>query len=121
MFSNNTRSAVVSQIALALVSPQEKGEDVLTVKTARKIFHTEWSDDDIETMCNFIRKGGKSNSNWPNGTDWIFKQVFQFFHKATDHQIITWLKEIWGSDRALAYIMSCEQGVKKGGVANDKI
>lgn len=43
MFSNNTRSAVVSQIVLALVSQQEKGEDILVVKTARKIFHTEWT------------------------------------------------------------------------------
>ena len=109
MLKENTRKAIEIDLMLALEFPQEKEEDILMVETARKIFHTEWSNNDIETMCEFIRKNGTSNMHWPNDTDFIFDQIIQMVRKATDYKIIVWLKGIWGADKALDYIISCEQ------------
>lgn len=109
MLKENTRKAIEIDLMLALKFPQEKGEDILMVKDARKIFHTEWSNNDIETTCEFIRKNGTPSSVWPNDTDFIFDQILQMVNKATDYQIVAWLKGIWGADRALDYIISCEQ------------
>lgn len=113
MLKENTRKAIEIDLMLALEFPlefpQEKEEDILMVKTARKIFRTEWSNNDIETMCEFIRKNGTSNMYWPNDTNFIFDQILQMVRKATDYQIVAWLKGIWGADRALDYIISCEE------------
>lgn len=109
MLKENVRKAIEIDLVLALEFPQEKEEDVLMVKTARKIFHTEWSNTDIEIMCEFIRKNGTSSSVWPNDTNFIFDQILQMVSKATDYQTIIWLKGIWGANRALDYIISCEQ------------
>ena len=109
MLKENTRKAIETDLMLALELPQEKDEDVLMVRAARKIFHTEWSNEDMQTMVEFIRKNGTSNMYWPNDTDLIFDQIFRMIDKATDYQIVIWLKEIWGADRALDYIVSCEQ------------
>ena len=109
MLKENTRRAIEIDLMLALEFPQEKEEDILMVETARKIFHTEWSNEDMQTMIKFIRKNGTSSSVWPNDTDFIFDQIIQMVRKATDYQIIVWLKGIWGADKALDYIISCEQ------------
>lgn len=109
MLKENTRRAIEIDLVMALEFPQEKDEDILMVKITRKIFHTEWTDDDINIMCKFIRNNGTSNMFWPNGTDFIFDQIFQMIDKATDYQIVIWLKELRGADEALDYIISCEQ------------
>lgn len=119
MLKENTRKAIEIALMMTLKHPQ-KEDDILMVKTARKIFHaeSEWSDDDIETMCSFIREHSMSNPirdnglcsmYWPNGTGFIYYQLFQMIRKATDYQIVIWLKGTWGADRALDYIISCEQ------------
>jgi hypothetical protein len=61
MFSEKTRQAIEYEIILALEFPFDTDNDILVVKTARKIFRTEWSDKDIQVMCKFIRKNGTSN------------------------------------------------------------
>ena len=123
MLKENTRKAIEIDLIMALKHPQEKEEDVLMVKTARKIFHTEteWSNNDIETMCKFIRENGTDSMScpirengickmyWPNNTGFIFYQIIQMISKASDYQIVIWLKGIWGADKALDYIISCEQ------------
>jgi hypothetical protein len=109
MFSEKTRNAMAVDIILALEFPLDTDNDVLVVKTARDIFHTEWADDDIQIMCKFIRKNGTSNMYWPNDTEWIFDQIFHLaFDKATDSKIINWYKGIWGDDKTLKYIIECE-------------
>lgn len=91
-----TRNAMAIDIVLALQFPQTENEDVLVVKTARKIFHAEWSDEDILAMCKHIRKSGTADLYWPNDTEWIFKQIYNLaFDKATDYQMVEWLKGIW--------------------------
>lgn len=119
MFFEKTRNAMEADIILALEFPLNADSDILVVKTARKIFHTEWSDKDISVMCNHIRKSGTSDLYWPNDTEWIFKQIFQFANKATDHQIVEWYKGIFGADKALKNIIEYEQKFSKGGVVND--
>lgn len=110
---------MATDIVLALEYSFDTDDDILVVKTARKIFHTEWSDKDIQIMCKFIRKNGTSDMYWPNDTEWIFKQIFQFADKATDSQIISWYKGIFGDDKALKNIIEYEQKFLKDGVAND--
>lgn len=109
MLKENTRRAIEIDLMLALEFPQEKEEDILMVETAKKIFHAEWSNEDMQTMVEFIRKNGTSSSVWPNDTNFIFYQILQMVNKATDYQIIIWLKGIWGADKALDYIISCEE------------
>lgn len=108
-----TRKAMAFGILVSLGLPQKNDEDVLTVKAARKIFHTEWSDEDIQIMCDYIRENGVDDSlDWPNGTEWIYKQISRLaLHQATDYQVLIWLREIWGADRTLAYIIDCEQNL----------
>ena len=120
MFTEKTRQAMAADIVLALMFPFDTDNDILTVKTARKIFHAEWVDDDINIMCKFIRKNGTSNMFWPNDTEWIFKQINDLaFDKATDSQVIEWYKGIFGADKALENIIGYEQKFLKDGVAND--
>ena len=121
MLKENTRKAIEIDLMMALKHPQEKEEDILMVKAARQIFQTEWSDSDIEIMCKFIRENGTDSMScpirhngmcsmyWPNNTGFIFYQIIQMISKATDYQIVIWLKGIWGADKALDYIISCEQ------------
>ena len=121
MLKEKTRKAIEIDLMMALKHPQEKEEDVLMVKAARQIFQTEWSDSDIEIMCKFIRENGTDSMScpirengmcsmyWPNNTGFIFYQIIKMISKATDYQIVIWLKGIWGADKALDYIISCEQ------------
>lgn len=119
MLLEKTRNAMEADIISSLEFPFDTDNDILVVKTARNIFHTEWSDNDIKIMCKFIRKNGTSNMYWPNYTEWIFKQIFNFMNKATDHQIVEWYKGIFGDDEALKNIIEYEQKFLKDGVAND--
>lgn len=115
-----TRNAMATDIVLELEFPFDTDNDILVVKTARDTFHTEWTDDDINIMCKFIRKNGTSNMHWPNDTEWIYKQIFQFaYNKATDYQIIEWYKAVFGADKALKNIIRYEQEFVKEGVANE--
>ena len=113
-----TRNAMETDIVLKLEFPFDTDDDILVVKTARKIFHTEWNDEDIQIMCKFIRKNGTSDMYWPNDTEWIFKQIFNFADKATDSQIINWYKGIFGDDKTLKNTVEYEQKFSKDGVAN---
>lgn len=110
MLKENTRKAMAIEIMTTIKSPQKTGDDVLAVKTANKIFHAEWSGEDIETMIKFIRKNGISNYDWPNDTDFLYKRIKQLaFHDAMDYQVITWLEELWGVKRTLNFVIDCEE------------
>lgn len=115
-----TRQAMANDIYSALLFPLDTDNDILVVKIAKKIFHAEWSDEDILVMCNHIRKSGTADLYWPNDTEWIFNQINHLaFYKATDYQMIEWYKGIFGDDKALKNIIGYEQKFLKDGVAND--
>lgn len=114
-----TRQAMGADIILALLFPFDTDRDVLVVKKAKKIFCTEWSDDDISVMCNHIRKSGTADLYWPNDTEWIYNQINLFAYKATDYQMVEWYKGIFGDDKALKNIIGYEQKFSKDGVEDE--
>lgn len=108
MLKENTRKAISTEIMLSL-----RGDDaVKTVKAAREIFHTEWNDNDISLMCSHIKEYGASDwasESWENDTEQIYKQLYLFTLKATDFQIVLWLKKILGGEKALKFLCSYEE------------
>ena len=51
MLKDNTRKAISSLIMLSL----RGGKAVKTVKAAKEIFHTEWTEDDIQLTCSTLK------------------------------------------------------------------
>lgn len=107
MLKENTRQAIAIEIMTSL-----RGNDaVKTVKAAREIFHQEWSNDDMELMCEHIKNHGVSDwaiESWENNTDQIYKQLHLATIKAIDFQLVMWLKKILGGEKALKFLCSCE-------------
>lgn len=108
MLKEKTRKVVASTIMLLLRS----GKAVKTVKAARDIFHTEWTDEDISLLCEHIKEHGASDwaeNSWENDTDQIYKQLYLATVKATDFQLALWLEKILGGENALKLLCSCEE------------
>ncbi len=108
MLKDNTRKAISIEISMSLYS----NSAVQTVKAAKDIFHTEWNDTDISLMCERIKKYGAddwASESWKNDTEQIYKQVILATLKATDFQLALWLEKIWDGEKALKYIISCEE------------
>lgn len=108
MLKENTRKAISIEILLSL-----RGDGaVKTVETANEIFRQEWSESDIRLMCSYVKEHGAENwasESWENDMEQIYKQVFISTLKATDFQLALWLEKIWGGEKSLKFLVSCEQ------------
>lgn len=107
MLKDSTRKAVASTIMLLLRS----GKAVQTVKAAKDIFHTEWTKEDIQLLCEHVREHGAddwASESWENDVDQIYKQLHLFALKATDFQLALWLEKVLGGEKALKFLCSCE-------------
>lgn len=109
MLKDSTRETIAIEIMTSLRDDQA----VKTVKAGKEIFHQDWTDEDINIMCSYIKEHKTldwAGETWPNNTDQIYKQIHLFALKATDFQLALWLEKIWGDgEKALKYIMTCEQ------------
>ena len=109
MLKEATRQAISTEILISLKSDKA----VETVKAARDIFHAEWNDNDIQLLCEHVKEHGANDwasEIWENDVDQIFKQIHLFTLKATDFQLVLWLKKIWKNDeKTLKFLCSCEQ------------
>ena len=109
MLKDKTRKAISSLIMLSL----RGGNAVQTVKAAQDIFHTSWTEEDIQLLCSYIKEHDTldwANEIWPNGLEQVYKQLYFFTLKATDFQLALWLeKTLNDGEKALKYIISCEE------------
>ena len=108
MLKEKTRQATSSLIMLLLRS----GKAVQTVKAAKEILHTEWSEEDIQLLCYHIKEHGADDwaeNSWEGNVDQIYKQIYLATLKATDFKIALWLEKILGGENALKFLCSCEE------------